>query len=124
MNIDITYITDLKIMLSYSDTRSVLDYCHRNKISILGHGKRRYVLTQSFKRAQLSERITHLKESLGAGWINSLQSEISLCSKLQSALDEIDKDKAKHLVKQKAIPKSKAEQNFLNEINNILLDNI
>jgi hypothetical protein len=124
MNIDIIYIKDLKRMLCYSDTRSVLDYCERNNISILGQGKRRYVLTQSFKRAQLSERITHLKESLGEGWINSLQSEISLCAKLESALDEIDKDKAKHAVKQRPITKSKAEQDFLNEIHSMLLDNI
>ncbi len=117
MNIEIIYFRDLKSELPYRDSRSLSDYLQRNKIEILGAGKTRYVLATQFKRAQLQERINHLKAKYQDRWMEVLKSEMNLFAQLQSALDEIEQDKKKPTVKQKAIPKSKTQQRFLNEIN-------
>ena len=121
--LDIIYFRDLKSQLPYRDARSISDYLHRNNVEILGAGKTRYVLAAQLHRAQLSERINHLKIAFSDNWLQVLKSEMSLCAKLQSTLDEIEQDTMKPVVKQKANPRSKTEQHFLNEINKELLDN-
>jgi hypothetical protein len=120
MNFDIRYLSDLKILLQYKDTRSVCDYCRRNSVEILGTGKRRYVLAAAFQRSQLNEKINDLKMKYGSHWLEVLQSEMNLCAQLQSALDSIENSRSNSPIKSREKPKGKAETKFLLDIKNIL----
>lgn len=120
MNIEILYIRDLKNILPYKDIRTICDYCKQYGIKIFGEKKRQYVLAVQFKRAQLQEKISHLKEKYGDNWNSVLKSEMNLCSQLQSILDEIKNSNNKdYSLKQKPKPKTKSEQKFLDEVNTL-----
>jgi len=118
--LDIIYLKDLKNILPYKDYRSICNYCCNNGIEILGNGKTRYVLAVQFKRAQLQEKIHDLKTKYGNAWTEVLKSEMNLCCRLQSALDEIQNGRSNSPLKQRIKPKGQAERKFLLDIQKLL----
>lgn len=120
--LDIIYIKDLINIFPYKKISSVKNWLSKNGVQVFGdkNCKRQFVLAVQFKRAQLQEKINHLKEKYGDNWIEVLKSEMSLCSKYQSALDAIQNNTSNSSNVPRTKTRGEVEKQFAIDLRNAL----
>ncbi len=108
-------LSDIKIKLGYNTYRSVKKWCKKNGVTILGEGSQKWVNALQFNIAFYKRFIQELKVKYPLRW-----------GDVFSAFIENDTKRLLELTDQKAelksthySPKSKAEEDFLNQMNDL-----
>lgn len=79
IDLDITYLNDLKTVLRYKDLRSVRSYLKKMGVPVFtDKSNRPYCLKLQYERALLADKIQNLKARYGKDWQVVIQSEMQL----------------------------------------------
>lgn len=112
---NLTGLSEIKIKLGYNTFRSVKSWCKNNGVTILGEGSKKWVNTLQFNIAFYKQFIQELKENYPIGWADIFKAFMENDAKKLLELTE----KKTELKPTRYTPKSRAEEDFLNQMDDI-----